>query len=409
MNQINTEPYNKQNDLNNLESYNYVLPEHLIASVPREKRDEANLLVFNAGGFESLKDVADSNNAKNADSNVEHTKFSNILHYLKKGDCLVLNNSKVIPALLFGYKSDTGAKIEVVLHKKLGGVNGSEIGGTSGSKLNGLNGNIDTLWEVLAKPAKKLKVGETVVFDSNLSAIVVCKCEKSGNVSLSFKHSGNFENALDKVGNMPLPPYIQKKLSRAELEARQDFYKQRYQTVYAEKGASVAAPTAGLHFTKDLLAKIQQAGISICFVTLNVGLGTFQPVKEQDITKHQMHTEYYEISKASAEIINKSKRDGGRVVAVGTTSMRTLECAAYLAGGLAQVKAQSKDTGIFITPGFEFKIVDALITNFHLPKSTLLMLVSAFVGHDNMHNIYKEAISKEYRFFSFGDSSLLVR
>lgn len=333
----------------------YDLPEELIAQTPLEKRDSSRLLRLDR---ESGK--------------VSHGVFSDIKDSLKKGDCLVLNNTRVLPARIYGTRKDTGAVVEFVLLKQKG----------------------TNLWECLAGPGKKAKAGYEFKFSDNLSA-VVADVLPDGNRILEFYPNGEFFACLDEVGQMPLPPYIKEKLND----------KERYQTVYSKELGSAAAPTAGLHFTTEMLEELKQKGVNIAYVTLHVGLGTFRPVKVDDVTQHKMHSEHYSVSKETAEIINKTKRNGGRVICVGTTSCRTVESVAQKYG---EIKECSGDTEIFIYPGFEFKCMDGLITNFHLPESTLIMLVSAFAGYDNTMNAYKQAVEERYRFFSFGDAMLIV-
>ncbi len=333
----------------------YDLPEELIAQTPVEPRNSSRLLTLSR-----------ENGA------VNHDTFKNLGDYLREGDCLVLNDTRVLPARLFGTRLDTGAVVEFVLLKQ------REL----------------LIWEVLAGPGKKAKTGTQFKFSSVLSCTVIDVLD-DGNRIIKFECSGDFFSVLDKVGNMPLPPYIKAKLED----------KERYQTVYSQNLGSAAAPTAGLHFTNEMLAELIQKGIDIAYVTLHVGLGTFRPVKVENITEHIMHTESYSISKEAAEKINKAKANGGRVVCVGTTSCRTLESAAQKFG---EIKECHDDTGIFIYPGYEFKCMDALITNFHLPESTLIMLVSAFAGYEHTMNAYKTAVEEKYRFFSFGDAMLIV-
>ncbi len=299
----------------------------------------------------------------------EHKIFKNIVDYLNPGDCLVLNNTKVIPARLLGVKEDTGAHVEVFLLKRLDNDN----------------------WETLVKPGKKLKPGARVDFGDGLLKCEIKEVLEEGNRLVHFEYEGIFEEILDKLGEMPLPPYITHKLKD----------KDRYQTVYAKYEGSAAAPTAGLHFTKDLLKEIEDKGVKIAYVTLHVGLGTFRPVKVENVLEHHMHTEFYQITKEAAETINSTKDKGGRVICVGTTSCRTVESAADDEGRL---KACSGNTDIFIYPGYKFKVLDGLITNFHLPESTLVMLVSALAGRENVLNAYQDAIDNRYRFFSFGDA-----
>ncbi|MBF0715226.1 tRNA preQ1(34) S-adenosylmethionine ribosyltransferase-isomerase QueA [Gemelliphila palaticanis] len=338
-----------------LEDFDFYLPENLIAQVPLEKRDSSRLLVIN----------------KKEDKH-EHKNFSNIIDYLNRGDTLVLNNTRVMPARLIGSKVDTKATIELLL-------------------LKNIEGNI---WECLVKPAKRVKLGSVISF----SDIMQAKCTKimdDGFRHFEFIYDGIFNEKLDILGTMPLPPYIKEKLDD----------KERYQTVFSKELGSSAAPTAGLHFTKELLEDIANKGVNIVYLTLHVGLGTFRPVVVEDITNHSMHSEYYEVSKETADIINKTKNSGGRVITVGTTSTRTLESIARDNNG--NIVEISGWTDIFIYPGFEFKCVDALITNFHLPKSSLIMLVSAFYSREKIIDIYNIAVNNQYRFFSFGDSMFI--
>ena len=337
----------------NRSTYYYNLPEELIAQTPIEPRDHSRLLVY------------DKSSKK-----VEHKHFYNIIDELKSGDVLVINNTRVLPARLFG-KKETGANIEILLLKKL--------------KLNE--------WEILLKPARRVKVDTKIHFSDDLVGIVKEKLE-NGNIIMQFEVNGIFEDVINKIGLMPLPHYIHEKLKE----------KERYQTVYSKIVGSSAAPTAGLHFTPELLDKIKEKGVQIVEVTLNVGLGTFRPVSEDDILKHEMHSEYYEITKESAEMINKAKQANNRVIAVGTTSVRVLESASLEDGTLREHKG---DTNIFIYPGYKFKVVDALITNFHLPESTLIMLVSAMCGVEETLSVYNLAVKEKYRFFSFGDAMLI--
>lgn len=332
------------------------LPEELIAQDPLEDRSASRLLVL------------DKNNG-----NVEHHVFSEITKYLNPGDCLVLNNTKVIPARLLGQKADTGAAVEVLLLKR----------------------RENDIWETLVKPGKKCRPGARLSFGNGILMAEVLETVEEGNRLIRFEYEGIFEEILDRLGEMPLPPYITHKL--------QD--KNRYQTVYARYEGSAAAPTAGLHFTKELLAEIEEKGVEIAYVTLHVGLGTFRPVKVDNILEHHMHSEYYQVSTEAAEKINRTKKNGGRVICVGTTSCRTVESAAD-ADGL--VKAGCDNTEIFIYPGYRFKVLDALITNFHLPESTLVMLVSALAGRENVLAAYEEAIKERYRFFSFGDAMFIT-
>lgn len=338
-----------------LSDYDYFLPDELIGQKPREPRDSAKLMLIDK-----------KNNS------VEHKNFYNIIDYLQKGDVLVRNATKVIPARIFGHK-ETGGILEILLIKRI---------------------SIDT-WECLLKPAKKLKLGQKLFIGENKELIAeLLEIKEDGNRVLKFFYERSFEEVLDKLGSMPLPPYITRKLEN----------KDRYQTVYADHGESVAAPTAGLHFTKELLQKIEAKGVEILDIFLEVGLGTFRPVQTENVLDHKMHEETFEISQEVAEKINKAKAAGRRIISVGTTATRALESSVDENGKLI---AQKKDTGIFIYPGYEFKIVDALITNFHLPKSTLLMLVSAFYNRERMLEIYNLAVKEEYHFFSFGDSMFI--
>ncbi len=336
------------------DDFDYYLPEELIAQTPLKNRDESRLLVLD-------KETGQ----------IEHKHFSDIVEYLNAGDVLVLNDTKVLPARLIGEKIDTNAVIEILMLKNIE----------------------DDVWECLCKPAKRVKVGTTITFSNKLKATCISVGDE-GIRHFKFEYSGIFINILDELGSMPLPPYIHEKLTD----------KDRYQTVYAKNIGSAAAPTAGLHFTKDLLNKISLKGIDICFITLHVGLGTFRPVNVEDVTKHKMHSEFYTMSKDVANKLNKAKSEGRRIVSVGTTSTRTLETIMSLYG---EFKECSGWTDIFIYPGFKFKGVDAQITNFHLPKSTLIMLVSAFATKDYIMKAYKEAVSKKYRFFSFGDAMFI--
>ena len=334
-------------------TYFYDLPEELIAQTPIEPRDMSRLLVYN----------------RKTDK-IEDKIFRDITDYLHKGDVLVVNNTRVLPARLFGYK-DTGAKIEILLQKRIDLKN----------------------WEVIARPFKRLQEGTKITFSQNLSAIVVEKGDY-GSCKIKFDFDGVFEHRLSEVGQVPLPPYIHEKLKN----------KERYQTVYAKVEGSSAAPTAGLHFTKELLAKIKDMGAEIIEVLLHVGLGTFRPVKEENILEHQMHSEYIEMSKENADLLNRAKSEGRRIIAVGTTSVRVLESCVDEEG---KIIPQKKETQIFIYPSYKFKVVDALITNFHLPESTLIMLVSAFAGYENTMKIYHHAVENRYRFFSFGDAMFI--
>lgn len=333
----------------------YDLPEELIAQTPIEPRSASRMLYLDR-----------------ASGKTEHTVFNTLRDYLKPGDCLVLNNTRVLPARLYGEREDTGAVVEFVLLKQY-----------------------DMLtWECLAGPGKKAKTGYRFKFSDKLKAEVT-DVLPDGNRVIRFECDGEFFSVLDEVGQMPLPPYIKEKLND----------KERYQTVYSKELGSAAAPTAGLHFTEEIISQLKEKGVKIAYVTLHVGLGTFRPVKVEDITEHHMHTEHYEIPEEAANIINETKASGGRVICVGTTSCRTLESAASKFGC---IKPCSDDTGIFIYPGYEFKCMDGLLTNFHLPESTLIMLVSAFAGYENTMNAYKTAVEEKYRFFSFGDAMLIV-
>lgn len=340
----------------NLHDFYYDLPQELIAQDPLEDRSSSRLMVLN------------KNTGK-----IQHHIFKDIVKYLHKGDCLVINNTKVIPARLFGSKVGTDAKIEVLLLKR----------------------KENDVWETLVKPGKKCKVGTEISFGEGLLVGKVIDVVEEGNRLIQFKYEGIFEEILDKLGQMPLPPYITHRLED----------KDRYQTVYATHTGSAAAPTAGLHFTKELLAQIKEKGIKIARVTLHVGLGTFRPVKVENILEHHMHSEFYVIDEEAANTINETKANGGKIVSVGTTSTRTLETVADETG---HVRACSGWTDIFIYPGYKFKVVDRLITNFHLPESTLLMLVSALYDREKILEAYKIAVEEKYRFFSFGDAMLIL-
>lgn len=340
----------------NVSDFYYDLPQELIAQDPLEDRASSRLLVL---GRE--------------DGSIRHETFCDVTRYLDAGDCLVINNTRVIPARLFGEREGTGATIEVLLLKR---------------KEN------DT-WETLVKPGKKARTGTKISFGGGLLAGEVVDVTDDGNRLIRFVYEGIFEEILDRLGQMPLPPYITHPLAD----------KNRYQTVYAKYDGSAAAPTAGLHFTPELLEKIRGMGVRIAEVTLHVGLGTFRPVKVADVSDHHMHSEYFEVSAEAAALINETKRSGRRVVAVGTTSCRTLESAADADGFLTQ---KSGWTDIFIYPGYKFKVIDALITNFHLPESTLVMLVSALAGREHVLHAYEEAIRERYRFFSFGDAMMIL-
>lgn len=331
------------------------LPQELIAQTPITPRTASRLLYLNKNNGE-----------------VEHHTFTDIKSYFKKGDLLILNNTKVLPARIFGTRKDTGAVVEFVLLKRLN----------------------DNDWECIAGPGKKAKVGHEFTFTDTFNASVIEVLE-GGNRILHFEYEGEFYSELDKVGKMPLPPYITEELKD----------KNRYQTVYAKELGSAAAPTAGLHFTNEFLDELKDYGVEIGYVTLHVGLGTFRPVKVDNILEHHMHSEHYCISKETAEMINKAKKEGRRVICVGTTSCRTIESAADENGFVTEGE---KDTNIFIYPGYKFKCLNGLITNFHLPESTLIMLVSALAGRENVLNAYNEAIKEKYRFFSFGDAMLIL-
>lgn len=339
----------------NVKDYDYDLPEELIAQDPLEDRSSSRLMVLD-------RQTGD----------VKHRHFTDILEYLHPGDCLVINNTKVIPARLFGVKEDTQAKIEVLLLKR----------------------KENDIWETLVKPGKKAKPGTKLVFGDGLLTAEVVDVVEEGNRLIQFHYDGIFEEILDQLGQMPLPPYITHQLKD----------KNRYQTVYAKYDGSAAAPTAGLHFTKELLQKVKDMGVDIAEVTLHVGLGTFRPVKVENVLDHHMHSEFYMVSQEAADKINRAKESGHRVIAVGTTSTRTLEAAADENGRLHETSGW---TEIFIYPGYQFKVIDALITNFHLPQSTLVMLVSALAGREHVLHAYETAVKERYRFFSFGDAMLI--
>ncbi len=339
-----------------LSDFNYNLPEELIAQDPLEKRDNSRLMVLHRETGE-----------------LEHKHFYDVIDYLNPGDCLVVNNTKVIPARLMGVKEETGASIEVLLLKR----------------------KEEKVWETLVKPGKKARVGARISFGDGLLVGEVIDVVEEGNRLIRFEYDGIFEEILDQLGQMPLPPYITHQL--------QD--KNRYQTVYAKYDGSAAAPTAGLHFTEELLQKIQDKGVRIAKVTLHVGLGTFRPVKEENVLDHHMHSEFYIVDEEAANIINETKANGGRVISVGTTSTRTLETVAEPDG---HIPVKSGWTDIFIYPGYQFKAVDCLITNFHLPESTLIMLVSALADRETILHAYETAVEEKYRFFSFGDAMLIL-
>lgn len=335
--------------------FDYDLPQELIAQDPLEQRDSSRLLILDKETGERT-----------------HKIFHDIIDYLHEGDCLVINNTKVIPARLIGEREGTGGKVEVLLLKR----------------------RSDNVWETLVKPGKKARPGMRLSFGDGLLHAEVQEVVDEGNRLIRFEYEGIFEEILDQLGQMPLPPYITHQLKD----------KNRYQTVYAKYEGSAAAPTAGLHFTEELLEQIRAKGVKIARVTLHVGLGTFRPVKVEDVTEHHMHTEFYHVSEKEADIINETKKQGGRVICVGTTSCRTIESAADDQG---IVHATEGDTDIFIYPGYQFKVLDCLITNFHLPESTLLMLVSALAGKENIMAAYREAVEMRYRFFSFGDAMFI--
>lgn len=338
-----------------VEDFDYYLPENLIAQTPLEKRDTSRLLVLDKKTGE-----------------IEHKHFYDIIEYLNEGDTLVLNDTKVLPARLIGEKEETKAVIEILLLKNISGDD----------------------WECLVKPARRIKVGTIVTFGNGLLKAKCIKEEAEGIRHFTLIYSGILMEILEQLGTMPLPPYIHEKLADQS----------RYQTVYAKEIGSAAAPTAGLHFTKDLLEKIKEKGVNIAYITLHVGLGTFRPVSVNKVEEHKMHTEYYQMSKETAELLTKTKENHKRIISVGTTSTRTLET---IMTKYNEFKECSGWTNIFIYPGYEFKAIDALITNFHLPKSTLVMLVSALAGRENILNAYKTAVNEEYRFFSFGDAMLI--
>ena len=340
-----------------LEQFDFYLPEELIAQTPLLKRDTSKLLTINR-----------------KENTYEHKVFSDIIDYFNPGDTLVLNNTRVMPARLYGQKKDTGAAIEVLL----------------------LKNKEHNMWECLVKPAKRIKVGSIVSFGDGIMEAECVKVLDDGFRYFEFKYEGIFQERLDELGTMPLPPYIKERLTD----------KERYQTVYSKEVGSSAAPTAGLHFTNELLDKIKQKGVNIVYLTLHVGLGTFRPVSVENIEDHDMHSEYYTLDEETANVINETKKNGGRVFSVGTTSTRTLETIARDNDG--EIVSASGWTNIFIYPGFEFKCVDGLITNFHLPKSSLIMLVSAFYNREKVLELYKIAVENKYRFFSFGDAMIII-
>lgn len=334
----------------------YELPQELIAQTPLEPRDSSRLMILNK-----------------SDGSIEHKIFRDIIDYLNPGDCLILNDTRVIPARIYGVKEETGAVVEFLL----------------------LNQRENNVWECLCKPGKRAKIGTKFLFGEGIVKCEVIDVTDDGNRIIHFDcDSKKIYNILDKIGKMPLPPYITEELKDGE----------RYQTVYSRELGSAAAPTAGLHFTNELLNRIKEKGVKIGYVTLHVGLGTFRPVKVEDVTKHKMHSEHYHISKETADLINETKKKGGRVISVGTTSTRTLESVATKNGCICE---DEDNTSIFIYPGYKFKCIDALITNFHLPESTLIMLVSALAGYNNIMNAYNIAVKEKYRFFSFGDAMFI--
>lgn len=347
-----------------ISDFDYHLPEELIAQKPADRRDASRMLVVH-------RDTG----------RLEHRHFYDILDYLKAGDCLVLNNSKVLPARLYGTKEKTGARVEFLLVKRLEG----------------------DVWETMVRPGRRLKPGDSVIFSEEpLLRAAIRDYGADGTRIVEFEYDGIFMERLEEIGSMPLPPYIERESDREDRE--------RYQTVYCREEGSVAAPTAGLHFTEELLAKAVAKGIELAYVTLHVGIGTFRPVKCENVEDHSMHFEEYFVSEESAEIINRAKREGRRIISVGTTSTRTVESAAYRdeAAGCWQVRSGEGNTGIFIYPGYEFRIIDSLITNFHLPKSTLLMLISALYDREKILAVYEEAVREKYRFFSYGDAMLIL-
>lgn len=340
----------------NVEEFDYHLPESLIAQTPLKNRDQSRLLVLGR-----------------KTGNIAHKHFTDIMDYFEPGDTLVLNDTRVMPARLFGLKEETGAKVEMLMLTRIE----------------------DNDWEVLLKPAKRIKVGNTLSFgNGKIIAECIKELEQGGRI-MRLHYEGILEERLNELGEMPLPPYIKERLDDPD----------RYQTVYAKENGSAAAPTAGLHFTDELLQKIKDKGVNIAFITLHVGLGTFRPVSVEDIDDHEMHSEYYQMTKETADMLNKTKENGYRIISVGTTSTRTLET---IRRDHEQFVATSGWTDIFIYPGFEYKAIDGLITNFHLPKSTLVMLVSAFSSREYILNAYKEAVKLKYRFFSFGDAMLII-
>lgn len=346
-----------------IDEFDYELPKELIAQTPAEQRDSCRMMVLDR------KTGA-----------IEHRHFYDVLDYLNEGDCLVLNDSRVIPARMYGIKESTGAHIELLLIKRIEG----------------------DRWESLVKPGKRLRPGDTVVLDDKRlfkAHILGTYDENNGTRLIEFEYEGIFMERLEEIGSMPLPPYIER--------AAEDDDKEMYQTVYSRIDGSVAAPTAGLHFTKELLAKAEEKGVRIAYVTLHVGIGTFRPVKVENVEEHKMHFEECQVSEEAAETVNDTIEKGGRIISVGTTSTRTLESAAVMTDAGFRLKAGEYSTGIFIYPGYSFKLVDALITNFHLPKSTLLMLISALYDREKILEAYEEAVREKYRFFSYGDAMLI--
>lgn len=346
-----------------IDEFDYELPKELIAQTPAEQRDSCRMMVLDR------KTGA-----------IEHRHFYDVLDYLNEGDCLVLNDSRVIPARMYGTKESTGAHIELLLIKRIEG----------------------DRWESLVKPGKRLRPGDTVVLDDKRlfkAHILGTYDENNGTRLIEFEYEGIFMERLEEIGSMPLPPYIER--------AAEDDDKEMYQTVYSRIDGSVAAPTAGLHFTKELLAKAEEKGVRIAYVTLHVGIGTFRPVKVENVEEHKMHFEECQVSEEAAETVNDTIEKGGRIISVGTTSTRTLESAAVMTDAGFRLKAGDYSTGIFIYPGYSFKLVDALITNFHLPKSTLLMLISALYDREKILEAYEEAVREKYRFFSYGDAMLI--
>lgn len=334
----------------------YDLPKELIAQTPVEPRDSSRMMILNR-----------------TDGTVAHKHFYDIIDYLDEGDLIVANDSRVLPARIYGVKAETGARVEFLLLRQISG----------------------NRWETLCKPGRKAREGARFSFGDGILTATVAEVKEDGNRVVDFDCDENFFAALDKIGKMPLPPYITEELKDQE----------RYQTVYSHELGSAAAPTAGLHFTEELMAKIKAKGVKIAYVTLHVGLGTFRPVKVDDVTQHKMHSEHYEIPEETARLINETKQNGGRLIAIGTTSCRTLESVATEYGKIIPCEGF---TDIFIYPGYRFKVLDGLVTNFHLPESTLIMLVSAFAGYDNVMNAYKTAVKEQYRFFSFGDAMMIL-